>query len=172
MDARPLVVGGMSFGGQVALELARVLRPRPEAVVLIAAPSSRHGIDASFRIQQGLGGLAPRWLVRRMLPILASRFVVREGLESEDAARLLGMAVDADPDFLRWGAAAAADWSMTARDLAGLRLLRIHGRGDRVVPWREGRVDLWLDGGHLVNYTHAAAIAAFLEAALAPSVTV
>ena len=162
-DARPTWIGGTSFGGQVALELVRRMRPRPEGVILIAAPRSRETITAAFRAQQALGALAPDWLARRFVARLAGPFARAERLSPRHAAVLADMAAHVDVPLLRWGARASAQWPRRANEPVGAPVLHIHGRHDRVIPWREGEPDVVLDDArHLITFTHADAVNAFL----------
>jgi pimeloyl-ACP methyl ester carboxylesterase len=166
-DARPTWIGGTSFGGQVALEMAHRMRPRVEGVILIAAPRSRETVTAAFRAQQALGSLAPEALVRRVVPWLAGPFARREGLSAEHAARLRSIAAEVDVGFLRWGARASAAWRRTPTDPVAAPVHHVHGRRDAVIPWREGEPDLLLDdAGHLITFTHASAVNAFVAECL------
>ncbi len=166
-DARPTWIGGTSFGGQVALEMARWMRPRVAGVILVAAPRSRDTITAAFRAQQAVGSLAPEALVRRAVPWLAGPFARREGLSAEHTARLRAIAADVDVAFLRWGARASSAWRRTPADPVAAPVYHVHGRHDAVIPWREGEPDLLLDdAGHLITFTHAGAVSGFIASCL------
>lgn len=166
-DARRTWLGGTSFGGQVALEMVRWMRPRPEGVFLIAAPRSRETITTAFRAQQAVGSLAPSWITRRAVRWLAEPFARSERLSPEHTTLLRAIAADLDCEFMRWGARAAADWTRRADDPVGAPVVHVHGRNDPVIPWRTGEPDLVLDDArHLIAFTHADQINALLRKAI------
>lgn len=163
----PYVLGGVSFGAQVALEVAATLPPerRPHAVAVISGVRSHRGISARFRRQQALGSALPDALVRAILRGPgAARFARREGLAPDHAALLSDMARDADLAFLRWAARTAARWAfdgaLPERGATPPRVFQIHGRHDRVIPFTPeptlpGEVTLLDRGRHLINLAAA-----------------
>jgi len=161
--SRPLVLGGVSFGGMLAYEMAR--RLRPEAVVLIASCRTREGISP---------------LLRRFRPVVA-----RLPLEVGDAAKLIAplavatfrllsptqrqlcleMFQQADSRFMRWVITAILGWEPCA--LEGVPVCQIHGRHDPVIPAARIEADeIVADGGHLINLSHAEQVNAFIRKAM------
>ena len=160
LDPRPPVyLGGASFGGMVALEVARVLGPK--AVFLIGSCRSARAIPRRLRLLQRLSRLSPvnpfsvgRWL----LPLVARYFGV---LRAEHRRLLAAMASDAPPRFLRWGCAAIMGWSCPC-DLAA-PVFHIHGGADRIIPLRSVEADRVVGGaGHLLSLTHPDAVNSFI----------
>lgn len=162
---RPYALGGVSFGGMVALELARYLQP--EAVVLIASCRDRRGITRRFVRQAHLGRFIPAPLLRLWIGGPgARRFARREGLTPEHATLLRAMARAADCRFLRWAALASSAWEFKA----SLRcpVFQIHGRHDAVIPLQDDVTDEIVDDGrHLIHMTHADRVATFIQRQLA-----
>jgi hypothetical protein len=74
-----------------------------------------------------------------------------------ELARMMG---DADEGFVRAMCAAILDWGGVGAVHPGL--IRIHGAHDLVILPPK-RVDLMLNGGHLIAMTHAGECVAFLE---------
>ena len=72
---------------------------------------------------------------------------------------LMQMFEASQADFIRAMCAAIFKWD--GLDEQVITPLRIHGRSDRVIPLPE-RVDLVLDGGHLIAMTHAEECVRFL----------
>lgn len=166
LGERPIVLGGMSFGGQVALELASHLRPR--AVVLLASHPDSDELTVRFRRQVRLLPLLPdavlRWGLRRIaMPLIARR----ERLSREQRARLLAMAADENLTFFRWASRAAAEWRRRADAVLPCPLLRLHGEHDSVIPLGRREAVEVLDAGHLIPMTHAAEVGACLHRAAA-----
>lgn len=161
----PLVLGGMSFGGQVALELAQHVQPNQ--VVLLSSHPDASELTPSFRRQVRVLSLVPnsllRWGMRRIaMPAIARR----EHLSQEQRDRLIAMARDTDLAFFRWASVATTSWSRQPREVLPCPLQRLHGAHDRIIPLgRRDGVDV-LDAGHLIPMTHAEQVGEWLHAAM------
>ncbi len=69
---------------------------------------------------------------------------------------------DTHPTFLAWALHAIAGWR--PEPLAGLRVRRIHGRRDRLIPC-PAAADVKIDGaGHLLTLPHPGAVGSVLAA--------
>lgn len=160
-----MFIGGFSFGGQVAMEMVRHLSPLPRGVVLICGVRGREQFTRAFAAQQVLGRFVPLFIQRRLYGPMARRFAARCGLSAEHTRTLVEMARDNDPSFLRWSARACASWTGEP-DLCGVRVWHIHGQRDDVIPDPRSRADLTLPGAHhLITWTHAREVAAFIRMA-------
>jgi pimeloyl-ACP methyl ester carboxylesterase len=155
----PLYLGGASFGGSVAMEVARHLRPR--AVFLIGSCRGAGAVPPLYRL---LGRLA------RPLPSLAYAALVRAApcgvslfgpATAAQRAAFLAQLADTSPSFLRWGIGALLRW--TPPPALPCPVCQIHGGRDRILPCRRASPDLIIPGaGHLVNVTHAAEVNRFI----------
>ncbi|MFK7741553.1 MAG: alpha/beta fold hydrolase [Planctomycetota bacterium] len=166
---RPRVLGGMSFGGQVALEAARLLEP--ESVALISSHPCSDELTPRFRRQVGklrwIPDLALRFGLRRIgMPAIARR----EQLQKDQRKTLLAMADTAPLSFFRWACQAAADWQWPHNgdeNATALRsqVHRIHGSEDSVIPLgeRDERTTVLAGAGHLIPMTHTEDVATWLE---------
>jgi pimeloyl-ACP methyl ester carboxylesterase len=144
----PFYLGGCSFGGMVALEVARHLKPL--AVVLIASCRTPLSVNAAIL------GCAP---LARMLPENLLRF---SAASCPPAIRGL---VASSPQMLRWGPIAIAQWKGV--DVLDAPVFHIHGSADRIIPASQVRADRFVHGGgHLINLTHADEVNAFIERAM------
>lgn len=159
-------VGGFSFGGQLALELAAVLQPRPKGVVLICGVRGTHQILPAFGRQQRLGAAIPGAVARRLYKPVARRFAQRNRLDDASTRLLLDMAQDIDPRFLRWSAAACARWPGPPE--LDLPIRHIHGQLDTIIPDVRHEADRTIAGArHLITLTHPQEVAEFIMASLA-----
>lgn len=156
-----LWIGGMSFGGMLALEAARYLNPR--GVFLIA--STRRGSAHAFLFQllaRFTSAIATSTI--RTLLHSAPMLVRITGRPNRQQRKLLLMLVeDAHLKVTRWGARAAMNYVYTG----GLTcpIFQIHGEIDRLVPVQNVMPDVVVkDAGHVVNVTHAAAVNDFIRA--------
>ena len=162
---RPVWLGGVSFGGMVALEMGRHLLAAgtpPAGVVLIASCRSREAVTPAFRRRAALGGLLPAGPLRFFLGGPGARhFARREGLSGRWPGTLAAMGRETDIPFLKWAAGACARWPLTRAEAMrpGFPVLQIHGQRDKVIPCRPQDCDrVFPTAGHLLNVTHAGAV--------------
>ncbi len=159
----PLVLGGVSFGGMLAYEMARHLRP--DAVVLIASCRSRRGLRWLYRAGGPLWPLVPAWAWNAVKWVGSPTTRFSSRMDAGQRALLIGMLKDMDNGFLHWAVWAILGWKPVP--LAGVRVHHIHGRRDLVIPARGVEADLWIpDGPHLINVTHPREVNAFIRRAL------
>lgn len=174
LDGAAFVLGGISFGGQVALEAARVLAAEGRmvsAVVLIASCRSHRAIPGSFKVFQKLGRYVPGPIARFLIGgPLASIFIASHRLTGENADAIRSMARGLDrPRLLRF-ARACARWTFDpdafTRD-TGVPIMQIHGENDRVIPLRPGDPDRVIERGpHLIHMTHSDEVNGYLRSVL------
>lgn len=155
------IVGGASFGGIVALEMAAHLQA--EACVLIGSVRSPAELSWRWRILRPLTSLGP------------DRFGKLAGFVGNFAAPLLGRKLSrrllrlARPEaaFVRWATCAVLRW-WPSPAAQRVRVFRIHGEADRVLPVALTRPDVIVPGGaHALTLFNADAVNAFLAGVLA-----
>lgn len=171
---RPYILGGMSFGGSLAMEMARFVDPKPSAIVLISCNRTAETIPASFRFNRFLGSLLPHSMIRYSLSALSRVFSNREGLNAEGRDRLLAMANRAEIPSLLWGAAAVAKWQFDESHVGQLHMpiYQIHGQSDWVIPKHQPHLTEEITGArHLITWTHAERINHFIEQVLKETLT-
>lgn len=163
----PFVLGGVSFGGMMAYEMARHLRP--DATVLIATCRTRSGLRPVFRAARWLLPALPvqAWAVAKLLagPAVQLRF----DATAERKRLAVEMFKQMDSRFMHWTLQAILNWDPKPVD--GVRVVQIHGRRDMLIPAGRVKADQYIaDGGHLINITHADQVNAFIrKAAVMPS---
>ena len=155
-----LFLGGSSFGGMVALEMARHIPA--QGVILIG--SCRHPRELSRLIRwcAGFSGRLPRRCngVLRLLTPCAYRNMAPGGAEQrrllEEMSRSVSM------PFIRWGAYAMVHWA-GAEDLE-TPVHRVHGARDRIIPPGGLRVERVIEGaGHVPSMSHPEQVNDFIE---------
>ena len=156
-----LYLGGLSFGAGVALEAARVLRPR--GVFMLSAGTSGKAISSYLApALEGVRHMTP-WQLRQALRLtpLMLRMVGR----ADRAARgiMLGLVPRVNPKLCIWGGPAILRWEFeggrAALETAGVRVHHLHGEIDYIVPLKNVTPDRVVPGaGHAVNVTHAAEV--------------
>jgi pimeloyl-ACP methyl ester carboxylesterase len=153
----PCIVGGASFGGIVALEMATHLRT--EACFLIASVRSPTEFPWRYRALRPLARLGPHYIGR--VAAWAARWFAAS-LPRGTKGRLMRLS-DPRSAFLKWASWAALDW----RPTPGARKVRVyqnHGAADRTLPIRYTRPDEVVKGaGHLLPLTHTTDVNNFIR---------
>lgn len=157
----PCLVGGASFGGMVALEMAQHLQAR--ACLLIGSVRSSAELPWQWRALRLAAFLGPDRIgvAARLITRLAGPWL------SPGVARRLRRFAEPGAGFVRWAACAVLGWwpSPAARRV---RVFQIHGEADRTLPVHCTRPDVIVPaGGHALPLTSPAAVNAFLRQSLA-----
>lgn len=151
-----VLIGGVSFGGMVALEMAHYLGL--EDCVLISSVRSPAEMPWRLRALRSLARLGPtglgvsagwaaRWLAFSMPPATARR---------------LGRLAAPQSAFLRWACWAVLRWEPTPEALR-IRIHQIHGAADRTFPlWYTQPDQVVRNGGHLLTLTHPLEVNQFI----------
>ena len=161
-SAYPILVG-LSFGGLVAVEMAK--QSPPARVVLLSSAKTVDEIPGYFKLF--------RWLpVHLILPLKRLLWAVYWFLfwlfslgNQEERSLLRQILVDTDPKFMKWAIQRVVTWRN--REVPD-NLLHIHGGSDRIFPIRNVNPDILLeDGGHFMVMNRAKRISAVLMSLLA-----
>ncbi len=157
--SRPFYLGGVSFGGMVALEMAE--RLGPEAVFLIGSARSSASIPFFWKTMERLTRFAPIEVVEALSewnPFFARKFGL---LTAEQKDLFMTMLKDADMKFIRWGCRALMDWQ--GPKSSEIPVHHIHGAEDKLIPPRLAEADRLVPGaGHLLNLSHPPEVNAIL----------
>ncbi len=155
-----LYLGGVSFGGMVALEMARHVRPR--GVFLIGSCSSPDQLPTYARFLGRALRIVPARIYKapaRIRPMLRLKFGV---VTREQEELLFQMLLDTPVSFLKWGCRAILDWKPAG--LPAVPVWRIHGAADHLIPASLVRADRLVEGaGHLLNLTHPGEVERFIR---------
>jgi pimeloyl-ACP methyl ester carboxylesterase len=156
----PLILGGVSFGGVLAYEMAQHLKP--DAVVLIASCRSRKSLCPIYSAGRWLLPFAPlrAWSIAKLLSGPVMRLRHRRSVAKREL--LIRMFKDSDASFMHWTLQALLNWESSP--LAGIPAYHIHGARDPVIPARYVEADVIIpNGGHLINVSHAEDVNAFIR---------
>jgi pimeloyl-ACP methyl ester carboxylesterase len=155
----PCYVGGASFGGFVAIEVARHLDAR--GCFLIGSARGPDELPLRIRSLRRLRRLLP------VMPLALAKALAGLSLGASGWAmspatgRVLRQLADADAAFLRWACGAVLSWEAPAA--LDVPIHQIHGARDRVLPARRTKADVIVPGaGHVLSLTHAEAVNRFL----------
>jgi len=146
------ILVGSSLGGMVACEITKI-REISE-LYLIGSATHKEEVIRLLANLHPLGRIAPiEWI----------RFSA-----GEIPFELAQMFAEVDPSFIRAMCAAIFEWDGVSTSQT--KIFRIHGKHDLVIPAPE-KVDLLLDGGHLLSMSHAPQCIDFIKANSKGSIT-
>jgi pimeloyl-ACP methyl ester carboxylesterase len=151
------ILVGLSFGGMVAIEIAKVLQPKQ--TIIISSAATWQELPAIYRLigRSGLHKLAPSFLFRKPNKLVYWFF----GAQSEGERRLFRQFLsNFSPAFLKWAIDKAILWKNEKKPE---HLFHIHGTEDRIFPVQLTKADVKVEGGrHFMVYSKADIISSIL----------
>jgi pimeloyl-ACP methyl ester carboxylesterase len=136
----PCLIGGVSFGGMVALEMSAHVQAK--ACVLISSVRSHRELPPIVRALRPLSRVGPQGI-----GALAGMFLRCGALSSSPAgARRLRHLSGPVPSFSQWASWAVLSWQPGVAE-PRIPVFHIHGSADRTIPIRYVRPDCVVDGG-------------------------
>jgi len=155
---------GVSFGGMVAIEMAKIIDT--EKIIIIASAKDKYNIPIHYKISGFLKihKLIPGRVLKRPSQFLYWQF----GIETTEDKKLLDEILpDTDVKFLTWALGRISTWSNTKHHS---NLVHIHGSEDRVLPYPSQGADFTIkDGGHFMMINRANEISVLLQQILSTS---
>ncbi|TWT84663.1 Alpha/beta hydrolase family protein [Planctomycetes bacterium CA13] len=159
----PAVIGGASFGGIIALHVAKYLDPL--AVILIGSVRSPVELPRYAKLARRLQPLVSLLHVRLMqiacVP-MGSKMVGRWFPHLSGLARQFR---HSEPKVFKWSLSRILDWDFSPQ--VDCPLFHIHGDRDIVLPIRNTTpTQIVAGGGHVISLTHAREVNAFIRSVL------
>ena len=154
------VLVGLSFGGMLASELAKIVSPKK--LIIISSLSSYKELPWYFKLAGKLG------IHRIISPSLYKRATVMNrfmGAGNKEMKSIVYSYVNnIDPSFIRWSLNVIVHWAHTER-LSDL--VHIHGSNDHLLPYRYVKADYMIkNGGHLMVMNKADEVNSILQEVL------
>lgn len=171
-DKSTVYLGGFSFGGMAALELASFINQKNpgkvKGVVLISSGRTKQIIRVSFRIQALIGAQLPqKFLEWALYQQMIHQFVKSEKLNAKHAKELSMMLKKIDIVFFKWSLRACATWNPKSNYLPpqiSFPVFEIQGENDPIIPFSSESDVVTLTGAkHLIQYTHSREVNQWLE---------
>lgn len=151
--SEPCCLIGVSMGGMVALELARIVQP--ERTFLISSWKSPEEFPPSIKAISKINPtwFISKWTIKLSMPMLKLTL----GAESKEDGELLEKMIKAmSAEQLRTGMQAIFSWQGCALPK---ELIHIHGDHDRVMPLDTIKEPIVIkDGSHMMVYNRAEGI--------------
>ena len=140
---------GLSFGGMLASEIARLRNPMK--TIIISSIATSNELPWYFK-RAGKIGLHKTVPVKLMTAGTMLKNLMGVG-SKEDKAIIYNYAKFADPDLVRWSIHAIVNWNQPDR-LPGV--VHLHGSHDQMLPVKYTHPDYIIkDGGHLMIFNKA-----------------
>ena len=156
--AKPVLLG-VSFGGMVALEIAKLISV--ERIILISSAISPRAIPAYFRLMSKLNiqKLMSEAALKRPNEVLYWLFGITQ---KEHKSLLAAIMNDTDVTFFKWAIESIMLWK--GKTYAG-EIIQIHGTSDRILNFHMADYAV-TGGGHLMVMTNAKEVSAILKKVL------
>lgn len=141
---------GLSFGGIVATEITKILKPK--VTIIISSISTRNELPFYYKIcgLLGLNKLVPAFTMNKVYPFTYWYFGVTE---PADKKLLKEVIKDTSPIFLKWAINEILNWK---NEMRPDNLYHIHGTNDKLFPFTLTKADEDVEnGGHLMVYCNA-----------------
>lgn len=146
---KPIFVG-FSFGGLVAIELAKLLKPRK--IILISSLATRHALPWYYRLagKTLLHKHMPFKLMQNTYPLAPFFF----GAHTPYERRMLkSVFFRINEKFLRWALGRLLDWKQEA---VPPNLAQIHGTDDKILPLFDSEEIIKIQHGEHLMVIHRA----------------
>lgn len=157
---------GVSFGGMIALEIGKILKP--EKIITISSVKTSDEMPLPFRIfgRLRLHYLIPFNFLKRSTSINHWLFGVSD---TKNKSLLTDILRDTDPKFFKWAINAIALWR---NKFIPSNTIHIHGTDDKILPHRFVRCDICVaHGGHFMIVDRADELNPILRNLLLQDVT-
>ena len=154
---KPTLIG-LSFGGLIAVELAKQIET--EKVILIASAKTKDEIPFYYRFagQLGLHKLLPSRLLKSSNFITNWFFGTSATFDRQLLKQILS---DTDTTFLNWAIDKVVHWT---NQMQPKNIIHIHGTRDRILPLGYVKcISTIKNGGHLLTLNKAAELNSILR---------
>ncbi|MCA9069219.1 MAG: alpha/beta hydrolase [Planctomycetaceae bacterium] len=157
----PCFVGGASFGGLVALEVARHLPTR--GCFLISSIRSRPELPWRYRWLTPFATLVPGLCVTLSQLFARAALGVTDRITKRNPLSPFRVIAEDEGDFHRWAGVATLRWS-PPKEGWNFPIFQIHGDRDSVFDTHRSQAETIIPGGgHLLPLTHPQIITRFIQ---------
>ncbi len=156
----PFYLIGLSFGGMLATEIAKNVKPR--YTFLISSVTDYRELPWYYQLagRLSLQKMLPVYLLKRT-NILLLRML---GAKTEEEKKILrALVTDSDPNFMKWAMDAILHWRNTEQPS---NLVHFHGTADHILPLRYvtyHKPDVQIkNAGHFMVFGNAAELSSLI----------
>ncbi len=157
--SKPFALIGVSFGGMIAIEMAKLLKPQVTIVISSILYSNQRPALYNLFAKSGLLNLIPGRFLK-----FAGRFTRHYyfGTRLPEAKQLLNKIIaDTDPAFLKWAIKSILTWK---NEVTSNNVFQLHGAEDKIFPIKKVSPHFTIsNGGHFMVYQQAAALSVLIN---------
>lgn len=154
----PFILVGLSMGGMLAVEIARLTNPK--LVILISSIKGSDELPWYYK-------LVGIFKLHKLLPATAIKTPKAAGFyfigtrDRESRKIITQMSNSANPVFVKWAVNAIVNWKSKEHPK---NVFHIHGTDDHILPIRFTKPDVRLEGGgHMLVYTMANQVSGLIQ---------
>ncbi len=151
-EEHPIILG-LSFGGMLAVEIAKVRAT--DKVILVSSAKSRDELGEPPGLLKWVikSGLLPASFLTIPNKVILDRFGATSG---EEQKLISGIMRRSDGHFMKWALKSRLTWNNA---VIPKNITHIHGTADKIIPPDNVHPDHWIDGGsHIMVYDRAVEI--------------
>ncbi|QNR86940.1 alpha/beta hydrolase [Pedobacter riviphilus] len=156
---QPFALVGVSFGGMIAVEIAKILKP-VTTIIISSTMLSTH-LPALYRFAGTLGLLKfiPAGLLKASNKLTQNYYF---GTRSSSEKALLSRIIkDTDPHFLKWAIGSILSWRNKTKPK---NTYHIHGTNDKILYSKIAQPDFVIQNGtHFMVYQNAQEISGIIN---------
>ncbi|KRT14269.1 hypothetical protein ASU31_19845 [Pedobacter ginsenosidimutans] len=157
--SQPFALVGVSFGGMIAVEIAKLLNPTT-TIIISSTMLSAH-LPALYRFAGKLGLLKfiPARLLKSSNKLTQNYYF---GTRSSSEKTLLSRIIkDTDPRFLKWAIGSILSWS---NKIKPKNIYHIHGTNDKILYSEIAQPDFIIENGtHFMVYQNAEEVSGIIN---------
>lgn len=157
--SQPFALVGVSFGGMIAVEIAKILAPVVTVIISSTMISSQLPGLYRFAGKLGLLKFIPARLLKSSNKLTQNYyFGTRSGSEKILLSKIIK---DTDPYFLKWAIGSILSWKNETKPE---RTYHIHGTHDKILYSKTAQPDFVIDNGtHFMVYQNAKEISVIIN---------
>ena len=157
--SKPFALVGVSFGGMIAVEIAKFLKP--VATIIISSTILSSNLPALYRFagKFRLLNLIPAKLLKASNKLTQHYYF---GTKSSSEKILLNRIIkDTDPHFLKWAIGSILSWENKVKPE---KIFHIHGTKDKILYSKKAMPDFLIENGtHFMVYQNAKKISGLID---------
>ncbi|MCX2492331.1 alpha/beta hydrolase [Pedobacter sp. PF22-3] len=157
--SKPFALVGVSFGGMIAVEIAKLLKP--VATIIISSTILSSHLPALYRFagKFRLLNLIPAKLLKASNKLTQHYYF---GTKSSSEKILLNRIIkDTDPHFLKWAIGSILSWKNKVKPE---KIFHIHGTKDKILYSKKAMPDFLIENGtHFMVYQNAKKISGLID---------
>jgi len=157
--SQPFALVGVSFGGMIAVEIAKVLKPATTIIISSTMLSTQLPVLYRFAGKLRLLNFIPASLLKSSNKLTQNYyFGTRSGSEKTLLSKIIK---DTDPYFLKWAIGSILSWE---NKIKPARIFHIHGTNDKILYSKKATPDFMIENGtHFMVYQNAKEISGIID---------